>query len=218
MATATFFGAKELREAASSQGHADIQGTASEGGTMGEWPLPCERIFSTFPREMEFLQQEELVGRIEPSNKPSPYQYCHLSFHTAVVMPANSAVLGSRLDTAPSSRITKPVHGEGALRMSEAGDGRCRIAFQGRLIPAGVSGSGNTLDSARKNDDFGAGAGQIKMYKDKVKTAVVFRLGAGSKSAHQAGGTIEVIGKDLFKKETDMMPFMGMIITTEVIC
>lgn len=202
MATATFFGARELKNELWGQ-MGDVDGAEVES-------VQWEKMASLpFPFEVEFSQQENLVAQVteDPSSHVQvegeewSIQYCHLAFHTPVIAPPNSVVLGSRLD----------VTGTFGSGDSETGD-HCRIAFYGRLISTNVfvdkkSGEGDMAI------EFGVKAGQIKLFSEKTKKGVVFRIGYGS-----AESDVIVFGKDLFKKETNMAPFIGMILITEVRC
>lgn len=190
MATATFFGAREIKSELWGQ-MGDVDGVEDEG-------VRWEKMASSpFPFEVEFAQQENLV-QIE--EEEWSIQYCHLAFHTPVIAPPNSVVLGSRLD----------VTGKIGAGDSETGDGHCRIAFHGRLISSNVFGDKKSGEGDM-GIEFGVDAGQIKLFTEKTKKGVVFRIGYGSAQSEAV-----IFGKDLFKKETNMTPFVGMILITEV--
>lgn len=235
MATATFFGANELEDGRCALAYDARSELASAKSGRGDEGFSLDDMASLpFPWDAEFVQQQELLGQIEPTtedatarnadhaqNKSSPLQYCLLSFHTPVIIPPTSVVLGSRLDTTgtDASNIKKTVDG-GEFRGWGAGEGHCRIAFHGRLV-AGAIDDGKTKTPGGEEGaglGFGTQAGQLKLFSEKLKTGVVFRVGGGSGIAEPTGrGTsLEVFGKDLFKKETNMAPFVGMILHTEV--
>eukprot|EP00592_Proboscia_alata_P012912 CAMPEP_0194388700 /NCGR_PEP_ID=MMETSP0174-20130528/99987_1 /TAXON_ID=216777 /ORGANISM="Proboscia alata, Strain PI-D3" /LENGTH=481 /DNA_ID=CAMNT_0039180235 /DNA_START=477 /DNA_END=1922 /DNA_ORIENTATION=- len=77
----------------------------------------------------------------------------------------------------------------------------CRLAFSGRLI--------EKFDPKKDTE-------RLKIYTHKEKTGIVFRLGDPYK--RNVDGKIvcyELFGNDLFKKETNMAQFVGMMIETE---
>merc|ERR1712129_575574 len=77
----------------------------------------------------------------------------------------------------------------------------CRLAFSGRII---------------QNFDEKQDTSRIRIYTKKEKTAIVTRLGdAYCRKSDQKTIRFEVYGSDLFKKETNMSPFMGMILHTD---
>lgn len=198
-----------------------------------------------FPWETAFVQQARLVGgaiNIDDGgplagDAPGPLsgdtsadgrgcnasdeargnlQYCHLAFHTPVLAPPRSVVLGSRLDSMSSPTGSAPLahSSEGGAGRGSTAPERCRIAFHGRLVSLSPE-----VEEARKapsdvaaNIEFGTQPGQLKLFTEKFKTGVVFRVGADG----QAGDEVEVFGKDLLKKETNMSPFLGMLLITEV--
>ena len=236
MATATFFGASELKS----------RHTSSFGGTVGEGKetkatahgsedgLSLDEVACLrFPWEAEFVQQAKLVGRAHvasddpfatadveecaqqdgQNDEGDALQYCHLSFHTPVIAPENSVVVGSRLDT--SGLALTNTSATGRLPGSGTGDSQCRIAFHGRLV-APAAGNSKTPGDAGAGIEFGTEAGQVKLFTEKLKTGVVARMGADTNAAVQTGDMIDVYGKDLFKKETNMSPFAGMILLSEV--
>lgn len=240
MATAVFFGASELksnwRVLLGSKTQKETTATTSVAGMAEELTLN-DLASSLFPWEAEFEHQERLLGRAQlaggeitgiqqdAQGDTDCLQYCHLAFHTPVITSCNSVVLGSRLDSTGPANVTKSGDGTGAFAVSEAGDGQCRIAFHGRLLGEAINitanntigGAGKAQGDPRKNVEFGTGAGQIKLFTEKIKTGVVFRIGAGSELAGgYSGGMVDVLGKDLFKKESNMSPFVGMILLTEV--
>ena len=236
MATATFFGASELKSRpALLFGDTGAEGEGGETKTTSDGSdnkLSVDEVACLpFPWEAEFVQQTRLVGQVQLASEdpfvddgcecPQDHggdalQYCHLAFHTPVISPQNSVVVGSRLDTSGPASANTSVNGTGGLTGSGAGDGQCRIAFHGRLVAVAAGGSSKTPGDAGAGIEFGTKAGQLKLFTEKVKTGVVSRMGVGTTAAARAGGMADVYGKDLFKKETNMSPFAGMILLSEV--
>lgn len=255
MATATFFGASELRNSPSAlfggvAGDKKAAAAALADAKGGEGLSLDDVAALPFPWGAAFVQQDRLLGRAADgvsmadggddrgcdasSSSSSPgvrgdgrgfLQYCHLAFHTPVITPPSSIVLGSRLDnpSIPAGTATAAAYcGEGhaGKGLAEAPE-HCRIAFHGRLV---LLAAGDAVDGARKAPagdaggalEFGAQPGQLKLFTEKCKTGVVFRAGADDGRGHAGGRRVEVFGKDLFKKETNMSPFVGMLLLTEV--
>lgn len=231
MATVTFFGAKELKKGWRALIAADTgsnQSLANEGWEEEEaWSLD-DMANLPFPWGAEFAQQPDLLGQGGPAPQDSmdhdrgqsqdeanPLQYCLLQFHTPVITPPSSVILGSRLDTMASDAGSAVSVTDSSDYMGSSGEGKCRIAFHGRLV-------GGTIDDGKRADSelgFGTEAGKLKLFNEKVKTGVVFRVGGGSGSRERntsKASALEVFGKDLFKKETNMSPFIGMLLHTEV--
>lgn len=222
MATATFFGASELKSRPTSLfGDTGAEGEETRATTNGsDNRLALDEVACLpFPWEAEFAQQTHLVGQVQLASE-DPFvdveectqddggdalQYCHLSFHTPVIAPQNSVVVGSRLDTSGPASANTPVNGTGGLAGSGTSDGQCRIAFHGRLVATAAGGI-----------EFGTEAGQLKLFTEKLKTGVVSRMGVETTAAVRPGDMVDVYGKDLFKKETNMSPFAGMILLSEV--
>lgn len=246
MATATFFGSSELRSGlltppehvavdVNNNTVAAAPPLSKVGDTAGEGGPSLDTLASLpFPWKASFVQQTHLVG--EPGGGPGhdiaggdavhkggrgggSLQYCHLAFHAPVIAPPSSVVLGSRLDN-----VSNPVgKTQASARSTEAcGTGlagatseHCRIAFHGRLVV--LAGDANGVRKAPGDAgsalEFGTQAGQLKLFTEKSKTGAVFRVAA---QGHGGGGAVDVFGKDLFKKQTDMSPFVGMLVQTEV--
>ena len=232
MATTTFFGASELKSRPTSLfGDTDAEGEETKTTDRSKNRLILDDVACLpFPWEAEFVQQTHLVGQVQLASE-DPFvdveectqgdggdalQYCHLLFHTPVVAPQNSVVVGSRLDTSGPASASTTVKGGGGLAGSGTGDCECRIAFHGRLVAAAVGGSSKTPGDAGAGINFGTEAGQLKLFTEKLKTGVVSRVGVDTTAAVRAGDMIDVYGKDLFKKETNMTPFAGMILLSEV--
>ncbi|CAN0199272.1 unnamed protein product [Ectocarpus sp. 8 AP-2014] len=231
MATATFFGASELKNGLlglfehSADGLKVLEALRDAG--QGQ-DLSLNDIASLpFPSEAAFVQQTQLCGvgsensiagaddEVCVDERPL-LQYCHLTFHTPVITPPSSVVLGSRLDSTSSSpNKTEAAHPTGeTIKGLAAVQEHCRIAFHGRLVSmsADVVGTRKGPGDARAALEFGTQAGQLKLFTEKCKSGVVFRVTPNDQTG---GGAVEVFGKDLFKKETNMPPFVGMLLLTE---
>lgn len=78
----------------------------------------------------------------------------------------------------------------------------CRIAFYGRLSEPLPS---NDLHELRK----------LNIYKLKEKVGQIDRIDKAENSGSSSGAGIAVIGKNLFKKETDMSQFTGLTVHTK---
>lgn len=233
MATATFFGASELKNGSLAHFEDNADGNEAVASLKNVAPkgqLSLDDVASLpFPWEAAFLQQEHLIDRVSSvaDDGDSPecddsgdglgaLQYCHFEFHTPVIAPPSSVVLGSRLDStsSPANKAPAAYSPDGTSRGSAALE-HCRIAFHGRLVLQASDvdgGSRKGPGEVATHLEFGAQAGQLKLFTEKFKTGVVFRVGADG----QAGEMVEVFGKDLFKKETNMSPFVGMVLLTEV--
>lgn len=235
MATVTFFGAEELKNGWRALIEADTKSNHSPVAEGWEEPWSLDDMANLpFPWGAEFAQQSELLGqaRVDPEGSvalghgqseshASPLQYCLLQFHSPVITPPSSVVLGSRLDSMASSVGSGTTHADSGDYLAGSSEGNCRIAFNGRLVGGAIDdGSKRTTPSdADGGLGFGTEAGQLKLFNEKVKTGSVFRVGGGNGTVERGvgeGSTLEVYGKDLFKKETNMSPFVGMLVQTEV--
>jgi selenocysteine-specific elongation factor len=145
-----------------------------------------------------FLHQDSLLESLDSAtpddgndgasaSKSAPLlHWALIEFQTPVHCPVHSLAIGSRLDTVDSN--------------ASGSVSSCRLAFSARLI-VGVDPD---VDLAR-----------LRIYTPKERRGVVSRL--GDPHRRQDDGKIvryEVFGSDLFKKETDMKPFIGMKIET----
>lgn len=200
MATVSFWGAQELAEREmiqrekvtnDSSKKKEVVENSSLGGDADRAGLPL----LDFDFEQDFLHQDGLLETLDADkgakkkegNDDSLLQWALLDFQTPVYCPLNSLVIGSRLDTAVDNKT-------GAASS-------CRLAFSGRLI--------QKVDPAK---DFT----RIRLYTPKEKRGVIARL--GDPHRRQDDDVIvryEVFGTDLFKKETNMKPFVGMKLVTE---
>merc|ERR1712071_693175 len=84
---------------------------------------------------------------------------------------------------------------------SEVNANACRLAFSGRLV---------------ERYDAKSDHGRLKSYTKKEKVGTVSRLGDPYKRADDDKVVrYEVFGTDLFKKETDMTQFVGLLLETD---
>jgi selenocysteine-specific elongation factor len=203
MATVSFWGARELAEREmmmrreketnnkSPNKKKEVVENSSLGGDADRAGLPL----LDFDFDQDFLHQDGLLETLDGKNKKgakkegddSLLQWALLDFQTPVYCPINSLVIGSRLDTAVDNKT-------GAASS-------CRLAFSGRLI--------QKIDPAKEFT-------RIRLYTPKEKRGVIARL--GDPHRRQDDDVIvryEVFGTDLFKKETNMKPFVGMKLMTE---
>ena len=72
----------------------------------------------------------------------------------------------------------------------------CRIAFHGRLV------------ERAEGDAIGE---KIRLYKLKRKVGLVAKLGDPCVSTNGDMGVRDVVGKDLFARETNMAQFVGRV-------
>ncbi|CAM9266688.1 unnamed protein product [Choristocarpus tenellus] len=233
-ASATFFGAREI-----AQGWSALVGEMEKGSVGGKYgreespssPISLQELSNrNFPWDAEFAQQLELLGendmRLQHQgsvSQPSqvlevdkcPLQYCLLTFQKPVMCPPNSILIGSRLDSlglavkANYALYEDRILGGGV----ETESTNCRIAFHGRLV------KGSTKYDAGSNGVPGHAFGKerrLKVYTEKEKSGIIFRLGDSRTEGRKTPGRVTmVLGKDLFKRETNMSSFIGMIIQTE---
>ena len=201
MATVTFWGAQELAAIQPGEGIDKERALVSEGkktefvensslgGDADRAGLPLLK----FDFSQDFLQQESLIESLE-ANRNSETKPCSdlllhwalLDFQTPVYCPLNSLVIGSRLDNVDNNTGSAS---------------SCRLAFCGRLI--------EKIDPAKEFS-------RIRLYTLKERRGIISRLGEAYR--RQDDNTIvryEVFGSDLFKKETNMKPFVGMKLLTE---
>lgn len=231
MATVSFWGARELhqlqqQELLATAGGADVAAQESSlTSTTADTPSPAPATKSaskkgdnalqssslgggadlaglpriSFDFSQSFLHQDSLLESLDDpattdggdgsaSAPPSDplLHWALIEFQTPVHCPVHSLAIGSRLDTVDSN--------------ASGSVSSCRLAFSARLI-AGV--------------DPDADLARLRIYTPKERRGVVSRLGDPYK--RQDDGKIvryEVFGSDLFKKETNMKPFIGMKIET----
>ena len=202
MATVTFWGAHELaaREASSEPNAStndkthedgDTKKTKAlvEGSSLGGDADKAGLPYLNFDFDQDFLQQDGVLETVEgnASSDDSPLHWALLDFQTPVYCPLHSLIIGSRLDTVDNN--------------SSGTASSCRLAFSGRLI--------HKIDPATESN-------RIRLYTPKEKRGVVSRLGdAHRRQDDDKVVRYEVFGSDLFKKETNMKPFVGMKLVTE---
>ena len=120
-------------------------------------------------------------------------------------------MIGSRLDgefgavgttAAAPSRREAADGGDSGSGGGSSGSGKpCRLAFYGTL-----------LESLRPED-----VRRLRVYKHKTREGTVHRLGDTAGGGAGADGVVrirEATGQGLFKKETDLRPFLGMRVET----
>mmetsp|Transcript_19416 Transcript_19416/g.41482 ORF Transcript_19416/g.41482 Transcript_19416/m.41482 type:complete len:1071 (-) Transcript_19416:20-3232(-) len=210
MATATFWGAREIAEQVEREDEKRMENDNSQQ-SMGKSSLGGSADLAGLPRlkfdwNEDFVHQDNYLDKLpsssdgdetkwtDPKRKPTavrrkrddddlpPLHWARLEFLTPVYCPMDSLVIGSRLD-------------------SEANANACRLAFSGRLV---------------ERYDAKSDHGRLKTYTKKEKVGAVSRLGDPYKRADD--GKIvryEVFGTDLFKKETNMTQFVGLLIETD---
>jgi selenocysteine-specific elongation factor len=208
MATAHFFGARELLSATTASTQRQQQQNSSKNSKEKDPNVSYSSSFlgvdattmaESLPKlefdfEQDYLQQDGLLESLEDEcenkNKSCDangtrqlLNWALLEFQTPVYCPVHSLVIGSRLDVDSSTNASA-----------------CRLAFSGRLI-----------QRVDPKDAFS----RIKIYTTKEKYGVVSRLGEPYKRADD-GKVVryEVFGSDLFKKETNMKLFIGMKLLT----
>ena len=200
MATVTFWGGKELLNRKLSQADTETDqteqtqnsnktfvGSSSLGGDANLAGLP--RIAFSF--EDDFLQQENLLEVID--GQADPLHWALLEFLTPIYCPMESLVIGSRLDI--SDTIASAGGDTGTVTS-------CRLAFAGRLMAS--------VDLEHGDVE------KIRLYTVKERRGVILKLGDPHK--RNDDNTVvryEIVGANLFKKETNMKVFMGMKVRTE---
>lgn len=188
MCVATFFGedlpelARKAEEGEGERGAAGgalpppgapegAAGPAPEGEAVMASLSDISKSALVFGPATPYLHYETLLNG---ANKPPGVrgQFALLELESAVICPADSVIIASRLDT--------DVHSTD-----------CRIAFFGRVVHNFEGGP----TQARAT---------LKIYKNKGREGVVDRVVDDR----------EVIGRGLFKKETDLSLFTGLTVTT----
>jgi len=203
MATVTFWGAREIarqveREQESQQqqmasnGNAPILGKSSLGGTADLAGLPRLK----FDWNQDFLHQDNYLESI----------------------PVSDDVLASQVETSKDGDSQPPLHWArlefltpvycpmdslviGSRLDTEVNANACRLAFSGRLV--------ERYDERQDN-------GRLKSYTKKEKVGRCCRLGDPyRRSDDNKLVRYEIFGTDLFKKETNMSQFVGLLIETD---
>lgn len=199
MATATFWGAKELLEMQKNNGKLASGAQTSTSTTtskknskelVGNMALGGEADMAGLPSipfdfDQDFLQQDKLLESLE--GQENLLHWALLDFQVPVYCPMESLVIGSRLDTVDIGGASGSVSS-------------CRLAFSGRLL--------------RKVDPQ-LEASNVRLYTPKERRGTVSRLGDAHKRTDD-GAIVryEVYGGDMFKKETNIKAFLGMKVET----
>jgi selenocysteine-specific elongation factor len=180
-------------KSANKKGDNALQSSSLGGGAdlagLPRLPFDFDQSFVHQDSLLESLDSSASADGSEGASAPKGDPLLHwalIEFQTPVHCPVHSLAIGSRLDT---------VDGNASGSVSS-----CRLAFSARLI-VGVDPD---VDLAR-----------LRIYTPKERRGVVSRLGEPHK--RQDDGKVvryEVFGSDLFKKETNMKPFIGMKIET----
>lgn len=201
MATVTFWGAKELQTrlnqqddtaATEEQQDANVQDSSSSNkkktnpSLRGHSSLGGEADMAGLPRlSFDFDEDFQQQDSLLESAEEPLLHWALLEFHTPVFCPLDSLVIGSRLDAVDSASASS-----------------CRLAFSGRLVV--------------KLNDPPRDATRLRLYTPKEKRGVISRLGdPHRRDDDEKVVRYEVFGSDLFKKETNMKPFVGMKLVTE---
>lgn len=195
---------------------ADALQSSSLGGGADVAGLP--RI--PFDYDQPFLHQDRLLESLNaggasdrseekdlPSkkleNKEPLLHWALLEFQTPVYCPVHSLAIGSRLD-AVDVGVSAHTGGTVAPGLADtvASASSCRLAFAARLME-------------RVDPDCGD-LRRLRIYTPKERRGVVSKLGdPHTRSDDKRVVRYEVLGLDLFKKETVMKPFIGMKVETE---
>ena len=196
MATVTFWGARELAASSSARVEKDDDDATDTNSKKKKNPslrghssLGGEADMAGLPR-LKFDFNQDFLQQDELLEKLDGHEgpllhWALLEFHTPVFCPLDSLVIGSRLDTDDSGSSSS-----------------CRLAFSGRLVE-------KLTDPARD-------ASRVRLYTPKERRGVISRLGDPyRRDDDQKVVRYEVFGTDLFKKETNMKPFVGMKLVTE---
>ena len=221
LATAMFYGAKELSERAKEgAGHnvCDLKSDESNSSTLsttfqGAFPHASYDWGAHHEVQSELVGDGEYINRDEDkedANKfgaihssmdygDEPVQWALLQFQQAVYCPIGSLIIGSRLDINSSSTnsgsVPKEIYRE-ELRDTKNSSKSCRLAFYGPAV-----------------EDFSKGKmEQIKLFHWKHKEAEVLKL------TDLRRGTVsmcyELIANKLFSEGGSITPFIGMRLLT----
>jgi selenocysteine-specific elongation factor len=229
MATVTFWGAREIAkqvqcdEEKSKDASTRAFGKSSLGGSADLAGLPRLK----FDWDQDFLHQDNYLDALPTSDDNSewndstpeqgkrndatlpPLHWARLEFHTPVYCPMDSLVIGSRLD-------------------SEVNANACRLAFSGRLVLRYDAKS--VSDSLAKVICIVPSLncliyisslillkdhGRLRTYTKKEKMGTVCRLGDPYRRTDDSKLVrYEIFGEGLFKKETNMTQFVGLLVET----
>lgn len=200
---------------------------AGDGGDGGGVGVGVPSL--AFDWAQEFEHQEELVGREREARATWGEegeqegtkggtgggggcllpQFVLLEFDAPVLAPLQTLVIGSRLNGefgAVGGGAAAAAGAGGGGRKEAAtgggggggGGGPCRLAFYGTL-----------LESLRAKD-----VRRVRIYKHKLREGTIHRLGACDTDSEGVVRCREATGQGLFKKETDLRPFVGMRVET----
>ena len=211
MATVTFWGAREIAQQEEEQQMKEDQtkleesnanklsraafGKSSLGGSADLAGLPLLK----FDWNQDFLHQDNYLDELPTteSTNTSDASLQHRNSKAESLPPLHWA----RLDFL--TPVYCPIDSLviGSRLDSEVNANACRLAFSGRLV--------ERCDDIKDN-------GRLKKYTKKEKIGIVDRLGDPYKRTDD--GKIvryEVYGSDLFKKETNMTQFVGLLVHTD---
>ncbi len=200
MATVTFWGAREIAkqvekqqesQQGSSNGNAPILGKSSLGGTADLAGLPRLK----FDWNQDFLHQDNYLETIPASDDALPSE----------VEPSNGdsqpPLHWARLEFLTPVYCPMDSLVIGSRLDTEVNSNACRLAFSGRLV--------ERYDERQDN-------GRLKSYTKKEKVGRCCRLGDPyRRSDDNKLVRYEIFGTDLFKKETNMSQFVGLLIETD---
>jgi len=200
MATVTFWGAREIakqveREQESQQmasnGNAPILGKSSLGGTADLAGLPRLK----FDWNQDFLHQDNYLETIPASDDVLPSQ------GETSNGDSQPPLHWARLEFLTPVYCPMDSLVIGSRLDTEVNANACRLAFSGRLV--------ERYDERLDN-------GRLKSYTEKEKVGRCCRLGDPyRRSDDNKLVRYEVFGTDLFKKETNMSQFVGLLIETD---
>ena len=199
MATVTFWGAREIalqveREQESQQeannGNAKIMGKSSLGGTADLAGLP--RI--KFDYNQDFLHQENYLETVPLSDDISQTQ-------AGENAEGEPPLHWARLEFLTPVYCPMDSLVIGSRLDTEVNANTCRLAFSGRLV--------ERYDERHDN-------GRLKTYTKKERVGRCCRLGDPyRRNDDNKVVRYEIFGTDLFKKETNMSQFVGLLIETD---
>ena len=211
MATVTFWGAREIaqqeEEEQMKEDHTKLEesnankfsraafGKSSLGGSADLAGLPLLK----FDWNQDFLHQDNYLDELPTteSTNTSDASLQHGNLKADTLPPLHWA----RLEFLTPVYCPMDSLVIGSRLDSEVNANACRLAFSGRLV--------ERCDDIKDN-------GRLKTYTKKEKIGIVNRLGDPYKRTDD--GKIvryEVYGSDLFKKETNMTQFVGLLVHTD---
>ena len=219
MATATFFGARELAEMLETKATVNISSTDHQSTPTGSTTSASNGTKSKKGDGEGCLHSSSLGGDADIAGLPRiPFDFNQHFFIQEALMDSlenetggtsKDGVKGGLLNWAklefqipvfcpPNSLIIGSRLD--TVDNSSGSASSCRLAFSGRLI---------------KEVDPNADSNQVHLYSVKEKVGSISRLGDPHKRTDdQKVVRYEVFGTDLFKKETNMKVFLGMKVLT----